>query len=58
MKFKVVADTLSEEELLELENRDITDDILWGLNNGTIVFSHGPWEKSVNTIKNKTASLV
>ena len=56
MEFKIVDDSLSKEELEELDKRDFSEDIREAEKNGTIVVSEGPWEETVKAVKAKLAA--
>ena len=56
MEFKIVDDSLSKEELEELDKRDFSEDIREAEKNSTIVVSEGPWEETVKAVKAKLAA--
>jgi hypothetical protein len=54
MKFKIIDDFLSKEELEKLDNRDFSDDIREARAKGRIVVSNGDWNETVKVVKAKS----
>lgn len=52
---RIVANSMTEAELEELENHDFGKEFEEGLKDGSALVSDGPWEKTVAEIKARNA---